>query len=744
MSDPPTVRLVARAARPTGTVVEVRGVRIGGPDVVIIAGPCAVESEAQLLATARAVKAGGASVLRGGAFKPRTSPYSFRGLELEGLRLLALARAETGLPVVTEVMDARHLPAVAECADILQVGSRNMQNFTLLEEVGRSGLPVLLKRGMSATIAEYLQAAEYVMAAGNPRVILCERGIRTFETSTRNTLDLNAVPMLHRETHLPVLVDPSHGTGHAWMVPALASAAVAAGADGLLIEVHCDPGSALSDGINSLTPEAFAHMVRQVAGVAGGGGSGNRMRALPASIALATALAAAAAGQAPSRTPFESNAALIARNGIDQAVFARLKRLGIEPARLCSDGVFLRRAFLDVIGTVPTADEARAFLDDPSPNKRSALVDRLLERDEFADYWAMKWGDVLRVKSEFPVNLWPNAVQAYHRWVRTSLRDNLPYDRFARALLTSSGSNFRVGPVNFYRAAEGHEPKAIADVRRAGVHGEPPRGVAARAPGADGRVLLADRLQGHRRVERGNRLLRPGEGHHGIGAARRHDRPPRRRRTTRARRSRRGSCRRRTRGSPARPSTASGSGCSAAASSTRRTTCGPTIRRRIPNCSRYLEREFVASRFDVKALYRSILNSTTYQLSSIPAKAGAEAEANFALRDRQAARRRGPGRRDLPDHRDLRAVLERDSGALHVHPARSAVDRAGRRQHPQHVPRDVRAAAQGHWPAVGAEQQAVGVAAPLPAELGRRAAEAPAGTEAAGPAAGAGQPTPDW
>jgi 3-deoxy-7-phosphoheptulonate synthase len=261
-------RLAARAAKPGGTVVEVRGVRIGGAEVVIIAGPCAVESEAQLLATARAVKAGGASALRGGAFKPRTSPYSFRGLEMEGLRLLAIARAETGLPVVTEVMDARHLPAVAEVADILQIGSRNMQNFTLLEEVGRSGLPVLLKRGMGATLAEYLQAAEYIMAAGNPRVILCERGIRTFETSTRYTLDLNAVPMLHRETHLPVLVDPSHGTGHAWMVPALASAAVAAGADGLLIEVHCDPEAALSDGGNSLTPEAFARTVRQVAGVA--------------------------------------------------------------------------------------------------------------------------------------------------------------------------------------------------------------------------------------------------------------------------------------------------------------------------------------------------------------------------------------------------------------------------------------------------------------------------------------------
>ena len=262
------LRLTARAANPVGTVVEVRGVRIGGREVVIIAGPCAVESENQMLSAALAVKAGGASMLRGGAYKPRTSPYSFRGLALEGLRLLALARAETGLPVVTEVMDARHLPAVADVADVLQIGSRNMQNFTLLEEVGRSGMPVLLKRGMSATLSEYLQAAEYIMAAGNAELILCERGIRTFEPSTRNTLDLSAVPMLHRETHLPVLVDPSHGTGHAWMVPTLASAAVAAGADGLLVEVHCDPSSALSDGVNSLTPDVFAGMVEQVRRVA--------------------------------------------------------------------------------------------------------------------------------------------------------------------------------------------------------------------------------------------------------------------------------------------------------------------------------------------------------------------------------------------------------------------------------------------------------------------------------------------
>jgi 3-deoxy-7-phosphoheptulonate synthase len=264
----PGTTLVGRPARPGGTVVDIRGVRVGGPDVVVIAGPCAVESEDQLLAAARAARAGGASVLRGGAFKPRTSPYSFRGLAEEGLRLLALARAETGLPVVTEVMDARHLSAVAEHADVLQVGSRNMQNFTLLDEVGRCRLPVLLKRGMSATLAEYLQAAEYVLAAGNDRVILCERGIRTFETATRNTLDLNAVPVLKRHTHLPVLVDPSHGTGHDWMVAPLACAAVAAGADGLLVEVHANPDRALSDGAQSLSPEAFASMMTSVAAVA--------------------------------------------------------------------------------------------------------------------------------------------------------------------------------------------------------------------------------------------------------------------------------------------------------------------------------------------------------------------------------------------------------------------------------------------------------------------------------------------
>jgi 3-deoxy-7-phosphoheptulonate synthase len=262
------LRWVPREARPEGTRVTVGGVTIGGREIVVIAGPCAVESEAQLLSTARAVKASGARMLRGGAFKPRTSPYSFRGLGTEGLRLLARARDVTGLPVVTEVMDARQLPDVMAFADMLQIGSRNMQNFTLLDEVGRCGMPVLLKRGMSATLDELLAAAEYVLRGGTDQVVLCERGIRTFEPSTRSTLDLNAVPMLKRRTHLPVIVDPSHGTGHAWMVPHLARAAIAGGADGLIVEVHCDPEAALSDGAQSLTLEAFRELAGEVAAVA--------------------------------------------------------------------------------------------------------------------------------------------------------------------------------------------------------------------------------------------------------------------------------------------------------------------------------------------------------------------------------------------------------------------------------------------------------------------------------------------
>jgi 3-deoxy-7-phosphoheptulonate synthase len=260
----PALKLACRRGKPDNTIVEVAGVRIGGGEITVMAGPCSVESEEQLVSAARAVKASGAKILRGGAFKPRTSPYSFRGLEEEGLKLLALARQETGLPVVTELMDPRQLDLVCNYADILQLGSRNMQNYFLLEEVGRCRKPVLLKRGMSSTVEELLFAAEYVMKGGNSSVMFCERGIRTFETSTRNTMDLNAVPMLKRISHLPVIVDPSHGTGHWWMVPPLSKAAIAAGADGLLVEVHCDPQKALSDGEQTLRPDRFDQMMREL------------------------------------------------------------------------------------------------------------------------------------------------------------------------------------------------------------------------------------------------------------------------------------------------------------------------------------------------------------------------------------------------------------------------------------------------------------------------------------------------
>jgi 3-deoxy-7-phosphoheptulonate synthase len=260
--------LYDRESKPAGTVVNVRGVAVGGPAVVVVAGPCAVESYEQLLVTARAVQANGASILRGGAFKPRTSPYSFQGLKEEGLELLKQVSRETGLPVVTEVMDTRKIDAVCQYSDMLQVGSRHMHSYPLLEEVGHCRKPVLLKRGMSATLDEFLFAAEYVLKAGNEQVILCERGIRTFEQSTRNTLDLNAVPVLKRLTHLPVIVDPSHGTGHWWMVPWMSRAAVAVGADGLLVEVHPAPGEALSDGDQSLLPERFAAMMHEVRAVA--------------------------------------------------------------------------------------------------------------------------------------------------------------------------------------------------------------------------------------------------------------------------------------------------------------------------------------------------------------------------------------------------------------------------------------------------------------------------------------------
>jgi 3-deoxy-7-phosphoheptulonate synthase len=247
----------------------VDGVPLGGPAIAVMAGPCSVESREQLLEAAHAVRRAGATFLRGGAYKPRTSPYEFQGLAEEGLELLALARQETGLKVVTEAMDAETLPLVADYADVVQIGARNMQNFSLLKQLGRLQKPVLLKRGPSATIREWLMAAEYVVAHGNPRVALCERGIRTFETATRNTLDLNAVPVLKALTHLPVVVDPSHGVGLRAYVPAMARAAVAAGADGLIVEVHPCPEKALSDGQQSLTPDEFAGLMQQVRVIAG-------------------------------------------------------------------------------------------------------------------------------------------------------------------------------------------------------------------------------------------------------------------------------------------------------------------------------------------------------------------------------------------------------------------------------------------------------------------------------------------
>jgi 3-deoxy-7-phosphoheptulonate synthase len=266
-------KLASREICPTPSVFElVPGLSIGGERLVVMAGPCSVESEEQLIETARAVKAAGATVLRGGAFKPRTSPYAFQGLEEEGLRLLDLARQATGLPIVTEVVNPRDVDLVARYADILQVGARNVQNFALLKLLGQQDKPVLLKRGMATTIQEYLMSAEYILAEGNRRVVLCERGIRTFETATRNTLDISAVPVLKEQTHLPVVIDPSHSTGHARLVPAMCYAAVAAGCDGLLVEVHNNPEKASCDGPQSLCPEDFAAVmdkVRQFAAVAG-------------------------------------------------------------------------------------------------------------------------------------------------------------------------------------------------------------------------------------------------------------------------------------------------------------------------------------------------------------------------------------------------------------------------------------------------------------------------------------------
>jgi 3-deoxy-7-phosphoheptulonate synthase len=260
-------KLTSREFHREDTVIRVGSTTIGGGSLTIMAGPCAVESRDQLLRTADAVAAAGATILRGGAFKPRTSPYSFQGLGMDGLRFLAEARERTGLPIVTEVMEPNQVPQVALHADILQIGARNMQNYALLRAAGEIEQPVMLKRGLSATIEEWLMAAEYIVSSGNPNVILCERGIRTFETYTRNTLDLAAVPLLHHLTHLPVIVDPSHATGKRWLVRSMALAGVAAGADGIMVEVHPDPDDALSDGEQSLTFEQFSEMapvLRQV------------------------------------------------------------------------------------------------------------------------------------------------------------------------------------------------------------------------------------------------------------------------------------------------------------------------------------------------------------------------------------------------------------------------------------------------------------------------------------------------
>ena len=261
-------KLASRQFKPENSVIDVDGVQIGGNKLVVMAGPCAVESREQLLESAAIVKQAGATFLRGGAYKPRTSPYSFQGLEEQGLKFLAEAREVTGLKIVTEVVDPQSVAVVAEYADVLQIGARNMQNFQLLKTVGRAGKPVLLKRGIAATIEEWLNAAEYVMNEGNYKVMLCERGIRTFETATRNTLDLSAVAVLKNACHLPIIVDPSHGTGHWKLVRPMARAAVAAGADGLMIEVHPKPDEAMSDGMQSLTPENFAALMTEVDGIA--------------------------------------------------------------------------------------------------------------------------------------------------------------------------------------------------------------------------------------------------------------------------------------------------------------------------------------------------------------------------------------------------------------------------------------------------------------------------------------------
>lgn len=261
-------KLVSREAQQEPTVLKVKGAVIGGQEIVLAAGPCAVESKEQLYEAASKVKEAGAKILRGGAYKPRTSPYSFQGMEEEGLKILAGAGEANGLVTVTEVIDLPSLEMASAYVDMLQIGARNMQNFRLLQAVGRSGKPVILKRGLSATIEEWLMAAEYILSEGNSQIVLCERGIRTFETATRNTLDLSAVPVVKELSHLPVLIDPSHATGVARWVGPMARAAIAAGADGILVEVHPEPAKALSDGPQSLTPEAFSRLAQELSSVA--------------------------------------------------------------------------------------------------------------------------------------------------------------------------------------------------------------------------------------------------------------------------------------------------------------------------------------------------------------------------------------------------------------------------------------------------------------------------------------------
>jgi 3-deoxy-7-phosphoheptulonate synthase len=261
-------KLVAREFRGTDSLVKIGDVVVGGKEVVLMSGPCSVETREQVVSIAQDIKNAGAKILRGGAFKPRTSPYSFQGLGVDGLKLLAEAREETGLPVITEIMDTKDLDVIEKYADCLQIGARNMQNFSLLKEVGRSKLPVMLKRGMSATVKDLLMSAEYILSEGNFNVLLCERGIRTFETYTRNTLDLNAVPVLKAETHLPVVVDPTHGVGIREFIPAMALAAVAAGADAIMVEVHNSPELAKSDGEQALLPDEFADLVARIKSVA--------------------------------------------------------------------------------------------------------------------------------------------------------------------------------------------------------------------------------------------------------------------------------------------------------------------------------------------------------------------------------------------------------------------------------------------------------------------------------------------